>query len=109
MNRARIAKLESALVPKQTRIIGATVDTRTGELRCVLYDHRGNHDAPPGLTVTDLPLDCLLYSYDPSTECASLYQSTLDGRAHVQHVLGVNEDIVLGRDLQPIQAGKVQL
>ncbi len=109
MNRARITRLECALLPRPPRIIGATVDVRTGQLRCVLYNHRGNHPAPPGMTEADLPRDCRVYRYDPSTQCASLYQSTGDGRAHVQVMLGVNEDEFLGIDLQPTAAAKVQL
>jgi hypothetical protein len=49
------------------------------------------------LTVADLPDDCFVHWYDPSRECATLYRSTRDGLAYVQRVLGVNEDIVLGR------------
>jgi hypothetical protein len=104
MNRGRIARLESALLPKPPRILGATVDVRTGELRSVLYDDRGNHPAPPGLTLADLPPDCRIYRYDPSTQCASLYQSTADGRAHVQVMLSVDEDEVCPR-FQPTQRG----
>jgi hypothetical protein len=98
MNRARISRLESALAPEPPCILGATLDSRTGQLRHVLYNHKGSWDAPPGLTLADLPPDCLIYRYDPSSECASLYQSTADGRVHIQRVLGVNEDILLGRD-----------
>jgi hypothetical protein len=107
MNRARIAELEIVFIPKPPRILGATVDVRTGELRSVLYDDRGNHPAPAGLTEADLPRDCRVYRYDPSTECASLYQSTGDGRVHVTRVLGVDEDAFLGLNLQT-QTGKDQ-
>jgi hypothetical protein len=100
MNRARISRLESALAPEPPCILGATLDSRTGQLRHVLYNGQGNRDAPPGLTLADLPSDCLIYRYDPSSECACLFQSTTDGRAHVQRVLGVNEDVVLGRDME---------
>jgi hypothetical protein len=99
MNRARISRLESALAPEPPCILGATLDSRTGQLRRVLYNGKGTRDAPTGLVLADLPSDCLIYSYDPSSECAFLFQSTADGRAHVQRVLGVNEDTVLGRDM----------
>jgi hypothetical protein len=103
MKRARIARLESVLIPKPPRIIGATIDVRNDQLREMLYEQRGNHPAPPGLTVADLPPDCFIYRYAPSTEAASLYQSMLDCRAHVQRVLGLDEDVFLRRDLQRTQ------
>lgn len=107
MNRARIAKLESALVPKPPRILGATIDTRTGEVRSLLYDQRGNHPAPPGMTEAELPRDCRVYRYDPTTQAATLYQHTGDGRAHVTVILGVDEDEVCPR-WQPNAGGKDQ-
>lgn len=52
-------------------IIAATADVRTSELRSVLYGDRGNHAAPPGLTIKDP--GCPIYRYDPSQECATRY------------------------------------
>jgi hypothetical protein len=93
--RTKLAGLEK--LAGAADILGATIDSRTGQLRSVLYYGRGNHPAPPGLTVDDLPFDSLLYEYDPSSECVVLYQSTMDGQAHAQRVLG-NENVILGRD-----------
>jgi hypothetical protein len=90
---ARVQKLADADADK---FLGATVDSRTGQLRRIL-DSQGKRDAPAGLTLEDLPAGCLVHHYNPETECAILYQSTEDGLAHVQRVL-VIEDVVLGRD-----------
>src|SRR5262249_2149796 len=99
MRRARIARLESVLAQPPARILGATIDTRTGKLRNILASDGVKRPAPPELTVEELPQDCLVHRYDPSQECAWLYRSTADGRCHVQRVLGVDEDVILGRDL----------
>jgi hypothetical protein len=40
----------------------------------------------------------VIFESNPREEAASLYLGT-DGKPHCQRVLGVDEDIVLGRDL----------
>jgi hypothetical protein len=95
--RRQLQELRERLSPPQPSVLGATVDSRTGQLRSVLMADSGNRPAPSELTVEDLPADCLVHRYDPSRECVSLFRSTADGLAHVQRVVGVNEDILLGR------------
>jgi hypothetical protein len=96
MRRARIARLESVLAPTPRRILGATIDTRTGKLRNILASDGVSGPAPSELAIEDLPAGCFIHRYNPSQECVSLYRSTLDGRCHVQRVLNVDEEILLG-------------
>jgi hypothetical protein len=53
--RRRLQELREQLHPTQPSIIAASVDTRTGQLRSVLWADSGNRPAPPGLRVEDLP------------------------------------------------------
>jgi hypothetical protein len=95
--RRKLQELREQLHPTPPAIIGATVDVRTGHLRSVLWADSGNRPAPSDLTIEDLPGTCRVFRYDPSRECLSIYQSTRDGLAYAQRVIGVNEDILLGR------------
>jgi hypothetical protein len=95
--RRKLQNLREQLCPQQPVIIGVSVDTRTGQLRSILWGDCVNRPAPSDLRVEDLPRGCLIHRYDPSREAAILYRSTADGHARVQRVLGVNEDIVTGR------------
>jgi hypothetical protein len=56
---------------------------------------------PPGLTLADVPDEALIHRYDPRNEAAFLYRSTADGRAYIQRVLVVDEDVILGRATTP--------
>jgi hypothetical protein len=94
--RRKIQELRERLSPPQPAIVGATIDVRTGQLRSILWADSGNRPAPSDLTIEDLPPDCFIYRYNPSREAAILYRSTADGRAHVQRILGCDEDIILG-------------
>jgi hypothetical protein len=51
---------------------------------------------PPGMTEADLPPGIVIHRYDPTQEACSMYRGT-DGRVGVTQVLGVDEDVVLGR------------
>jgi hypothetical protein len=95
MNRSRLRCLAEALDPAPPRVLGVTV--ADGEIRTVLMNNGVTGPPPPGLTLAELSGDCLVYHYDPANECATLYKSTADGRAHVQSVVGVDEDVVCGR------------
>jgi hypothetical protein len=92
--RKRVEQLERE--GSASDILGATVAV-DGTVRMVLYASGGCFNAPPDMTEADLPPGCFIHRYDPADECATLYKSTIDGRAHVQQVVGVDEDIFLGR------------
>jgi hypothetical protein len=95
--RRRLQELREQLRPTPPPVIAAAVDTRTGQLRSILWADSVNRPVPADLRVEDLPAGCLVHRYDPSREAAILYRSTTDGRAHVQIICSVNEDIVTGR------------
>jgi hypothetical protein len=95
--RRKLQALREQLCPQQPVIIGVSVDTRSGAIRNILTDDGINKLVPAKLSIEDLPATCRVFRYDPSRECLSMYQSTHDGLAHAQRVLGVNEDILLGR------------
>jgi hypothetical protein len=95
--RRRLQELRKQLSPPQPAVIGATVDTRTNKIRSILTSDGVGGPAPAELAVEDLPAGCLVHRYDPSREAVSLYRSTADGRCHLQIVVGINEDILLGR------------
>jgi hypothetical protein len=95
--RRQLKGLRERLSPPGSRAFGVTIDTRSNQIRSVLTADAGNRPAPDGLRIEDLPAGCFIHRYDPSQECATLYRSTADGQAHVQRVLGVDEDIILGR------------
>jgi hypothetical protein len=94
VNRNRLAKLEEALLPRPPRIHAALA--WEGRVRTVLIG-AGCFPAEEGLTVEDLPEGCLVFWSNPREEAASLYLDRGTNEPGIQRILGVEEDIVLGR------------
>jgi hypothetical protein len=67
-----------------------------GRVRTVLIG-AGCFPAPEGLTVEDLPDSCVVFVSNPGEEAACLYLDRGTNEPGIQRILGVDEDIVLGR------------
>ena len=94
MNRKRLTKLEDALLPRPPRIRAALA--WEGRVRTVLIG-AGCFPAPEGMTVEELPEGCVVFWSNPREEAACLYLDTTTNEPGIQRILGVEEDIVLGR------------
>ena len=97
----RLARVESILAPRPPRIRAALA--WQGVVRRVLVGAVAQ-DAPAGMTVRDLPSDCVVFESNPRAEAALLFLGT-DNRPHLQRIHGVCMDVIVGRiswDAYPI-------
>jgi hypothetical protein len=97
MYRARLARLENVIAPAPPRIRAALA--WRGEVRELLIG-AVNQGAPEGIRVADLPPGCVVFESNPREEAAALFLD-IDGEPYCHRILGVDEDVVLGRDLPP--------
>jgi hypothetical protein len=97
MYRARLASLENVLAPAPPRIRAALA--WQGEVRELLIG-AVNRCAPEGMRVADLPPGCVVFESNPREEAAAIFLA-VNGEPYCQRILGVDEDILLGRDLLP--------
>jgi hypothetical protein len=89
----RLSRIEDILAPRPPQILAALA--WRGVVRRVLVG-AVSQDAPAGMTVVDLPSDCVVFESNPRAEAALMFLGT-DNKPHLQVVHDVCLDVIVGR------------